>query len=381
MASDCMTTAAPPVAPSAAPVWKDAAVVVGAFIASRLMVCGVILLSRLQLPPGRFWHEGGLLSVLSGGDAADYLKAVPADGWVAFGAAEGTNGYFPVFPFLLKLASLVFTDGALAGVIVANLSLAAAGVLLHLLVRSEYGDPRVSRAAVMLLMFSPASYFFSCAVPDSTALMLAIAALFAAVKGRWFVACVCGILLCGTISAGFCIIVPLFVEYVRQHGRSGAAGLLRPATLLVIALLIPLIAAVAIGHTRFQDPFALLEVSATTDKVLRSLLKLSDYFKGYVAFYEWLFRGALFVTAILCVAGYLLRLRPSFLAFIIAVAAVCALSHDRQAPRTLALAFPLFAVTGVLSRRFDWMYDALLTCSMVLLALGTIAAANGFWPH
>lgn len=378
MDAESVTRGAWPAAPSAARFPKELAIVVGAFIASRAMVAAVILLSRLQLPPGHFWHEGGLLAVLTGGGAARYLEHAASERWFAFGPGAETTAFFPVFPVLVKLASFLLSP-AVAGVAIANLSLLAAGVLLHRFVRMEYDDARISRTAVMLLLFSPASFFFSCAVPDSTALMLAVASLIAAVKGRWLAACLCGLLLCATMSAGFCIIVPLFVEYARQHGREGFAGLLRPATLLLVPLLAALIAAVAVGYTRFQDPFALLEVSATTEKTMRSLLAVSNYFKGYAAFHEWLFRGAVIATVILGITGYVLKLRLSLLAFIIAVAAVCVLSHDLQAPRTLALAFPLYAVGGLLARRFDWMYDALLTSSMVLLALGTIAAANGFW--
>jgi hypothetical protein len=343
------------------------------------MIGAAILLSRLQVPPGRFWREGGLLSVLTGGDAVAYLSKAQAAPWLTIGAGDTTSAFFPVFPFLLKLGSLVSTDLALAGVVIANLSLLAAGLLLHRFMRLEYDDPRVSRFAVMLLMFSPAGYFFSCAVPDSTALLLAIAAMLAAATRRWLVACLCGLMLCGTVSAGFCIVVPLFVEYLRQTPKAGVAGLLRPASLVLILILVPLAAALVVGYTRFNNPFALLELSANSEKALDSLLRLSTYFKGYAAFYKWLFRASLVAAVMLCIAGYMLKVRMSLLSFVIAIVALCLFSYDLQAARTLGLAFPLFVIMGVLSARVDWLYDAFVACSMVLLALCTIAAANGFW--
>ena len=367
-----------PPALSAARLPKDVGAVLAPFVASRLMVAAVVLVSRLQLPQGHFRPEGGLLSVLSGGDAGGYLRAAQSGGLLNVGG-ETTSSFFPVFPFLVRVVSIVFTDVAFAGVLVANLALLAAGILLHALMRLEYDDPRISRYAVMLLMFSPASYFFTCAVPDSTALALAIASLLAAVSRRWLVACACAVLLCGTMNAGFCIIVPLLIECVRQTRPAGAAGLLTPPTLTVMLILLLLIGAVIVGYSRFRDPFALLQVSENFARVLRSLLKLSTYFKGYATFYEWLFRTSILAAVLLCIAGYVLKVRLSFLGFVIAIAAVCLLSHDLQAARTIGLAFPLFAIMGVLSARLDWMYDTLLACSMVLLALCTTAAANGFW--
>ncbi|HSH37958.1 MAG TPA: hypothetical protein VK993_04160 [Chthoniobacterales bacterium] len=382
MAPESVAVATFPAANPARPLLKGRGAVLAAFVASRLMVGGVILLSRLQVPPGPFWRRGGLLSVLSGGEPASYLDDVQAGRWFDLGAGEPGDAFFPVFPVLLKLGALVFGDLALAGVVIANSCLLGAGLLLHQLLRLEYEDPRISRFAVVLLMFSPASYFFSCAVPDSTALLLAVASLLAAAKGRWVVACLCGMLLCATISLGYWIVVPLTLEFFRQSWNSGGGRwdrLLTRRTLLLVLVFAPLVAAVAVGSTRFDDSAALLRVSGTSAEVLASLLKMSAYFEGYAWFYELLFGGTLLAAEMLCMVGFVLKLRATYLAFAIVLTAACAWGGDLQAPRTLGLCFPLFTAMGLLSARFDWLYDALLVCSMMLLALCTIIAANGFW--
>ncbi len=352
-----------------------------AFVASRLMVFGVILLSRLQVPPGPFWRAGGLLSVLTQGEAARYLSVGQNQGWPEFSSHQPVSAFFPVFPLVLKLLSFAVGNTSLPAVLITNLCLFAAGILLYQLLRVEHADARIARMAVIFLMFTPASYFFSCAVPASLALLLAVASVFAAVKGRWVVACLCGLLLALTVSIGFCIMLPLLLEYVRQS--RDAAGrqhrwLRREALLLSIFPLL-LAAAVYIGHSRFHDPFALLHASGAGKRTVTSLLGMSDYFQGYASFYNWLFAGTILVSAVICIAGFFVKLRSSYLAFAGVLIVVCWWSRDLEAVRTLGFAFPLFTIMALLSARHGWLYETFLTCSMTLLALCTIVAANGFW--
>ena len=353
-----------------------------AFITSRLMVFGVIVMSGLQVPPGPFSVRGDLLTILSTGDAAGYANMVQTGRWVPF-AADSDSGLFPVFPVLLKLVSLLFGNVALAGVVIANVCLLAAGILLYQLLRSQHDDPRISRNAVMLLMFNPASYFLTAAGPDSAALALAVASMLAATKGRWIIAAACGVLLCGTIPAGYWIAVPLTCEYVRQGHthNSGESRLLRPEGLLLALVFIPLAAAITFGLLKFGDPLAYLKVSPWAEARLGSLLRMSRYFDGYASFYEWIFRGTVFASVVICVAGFALKVRSSYVAFAVILTLVCFWFHDLQAPRTLMLSFPLFAIMGVLVARYKALYEPLLTGSMVLLALFTLAAANGYWIH
>lgn len=353
-----------------------------AFVASRLMVCGVILLSRLQVPPGPFFAHGGLLEVLSSGDAARYLNLVEMGPWFRSVASDPVQAFFPVFPMLVEMMAALLGNAALAGVVVANLSLLGAGLLLHRLVRLQFPDsPRTSEIAVMLLMFSPASYFFSSAVPDSTALLLAVGALLAAVQHRWAIASLCGLILCGTVNLGYWIIVPLVCEFLRQRAqpdaRADRPGLTQ--ALLLSLVLMPLAAATVFGYTRLGNAWALLRLSRGAELTVESLLQMSRYFEGYASFYEWVFRGTLLVAAGLCFAAYGLRLGKAQWAFPLALIVICFWSYDLQAARTLGLAFPLVTILAALSTRFEVFYESFLTCSMTLLALCTIVAANGFW--
>lgn len=356
--------------------------VITAFVASRLMVCGVIVLSRLQVPPGPFAARGGLLNVLTSGEAARYLQLAQNGASTSAPVLDTASAFFPVFPLLLKFGSAVFGDVGVVGIAIANLCLLAAGLLLYRLMQlDDREDDRMSRVAVILLMFSPASYFFTCALPDSTALLLAIGAVLAARTGRWIIASACALLLCGTMNIGFWIVIPLAVEYLRQLRQSDAGEKrqqrVNAALLALVAL--PLLAAVVYGYAKGHDAGMLLRVSPGSRATLAGLRRMSRYFDGYASFYRSVSDGAILSAALVSLAACALRLRTSYWLFSLAVAAVCWWSHDLQSIRTLGMAFPLYVAMAGLSARFDWLYEPFLTCSMVLLALCTVVAANGFW--
>lgn len=346
------------------------------FAASRLFVIAVALLTRLELQRGPFWAPGGLTAILTTGEPGMYLGLARNGGWLALMDREPTLG-FPLFPLLARIGSLLFMDVGIAGIAVANLSLLAAGILLHRLIIFEDHDPRLARCAVLLMMFSPASYFFSCAVPDSTVLMLAIGAMFAARTERWVLATLAGIGAMASASYGVWIVVPLLAELMRQRIN----GCLSPR---LTSLLLPLGASggvlLLVSYGATGDLLAMFRTGEHWERGYDRLLQVSHTFVSYRAFYGWLFWIVVTAAAVACVAAWHLKQIPLSSSLLLAgLVLACLWSHDQQAPRALGLAFPLFVIMARTAKRHEWSYEPMLTCWMALLALNTIVAANGFW--
>ena len=373
-----------PAAPGAAVAgrWKALGVVVLAFFASRLLVFGVAKMSRLEIIPGPLWEPGGLVTVLSGGEAGVHLRAAGSAEWFGAAAGGGELGFFPLFPALVKLAAFLLQDVALGGIAVANVALLVAGFLLYQLVFFELGDERASRAAVMLMMFAPAGVFFSSALPDSTVLAFAIAALLAARKMRWPLAALFAIAAAATSSHGLWVVVPLFVESLLQRrgvplgerlqGRVAPILVATGGGVVILTLL-------AIGYSRLDDPLALFRTGAQWQRGFEALVQRSLTFAGYRVFYANLFWSTLAAAAAICAGGFFLRVRLSYLAFAVALVVACLWSYDMQAIRRLGLAFPLFIVMARWSMRQEPAYPLFVTVSMSLLAACTLLVANGFW--
>ena len=380
-----MASAAAPVAGAVSSAERRAGalgVVLGTFVTSRLLIAGMVALSRLGVVPGPFWQKGGLVGALTSGDAATYVRLAQNDGWSVFAAPDLAVAFFPVYPLLVHLMSfLTIGNAAAAALIVANAALLATGFLLYQLLVFEGYSAVVRRGAVTFLMFSPASYFFSSGVPDSTALALAIACLLAARRTQWVLAAGLAICLCGTTNVGFWIIVPLALEAVLQSRSRQLDGGAKLSPSVFLLALIPLHAAalLMLSASRGRWPLAPLRLAIDWKRAYQRLIDLSEMFLAYRTFYEWLFWAVIIASVALCVIGWRMRMRPSYLAFAATLIAGCIWSHDMEVARTLGVGFPFFVALGMMTEKNAPAADLALTCSMTLLLLLTLVAANGFW--
>lgn len=351
------------------------------FVTSRLALVAVIMLSRAIIVPGPFWQPGHLLGALTHGDGAAYVTVAETDDWLGLTQHPRQTGFFPFFPLAVKAASLVLRNTAITAVLLANVSLLFAGFFLHRLAYLEFGDARISRAAVTFLMFAPGSVFLSAALPESTALMLAIGSFLAARMGRWGLACAAAVCLSATMSMGAWIVVPLATEYVSQHRRLGAGftGLLAGRALLLGLIPLYPLAVMALGGTKFDDVFALFPSSTDWQQRFSYLVNISGTFAAYRIFYELLFPAMLGAATLFWLGATVLKMRPSVVVYAGLLIAACAWSYDLEAPRTLVTVFPLFIAIALVAQRVSWVYELALTSSVMLFVLCAVAAANGFW--
>ena len=350
------------------------------FVASRLIIAVLIRLSRMIFMHGEFWQRNGITGVLTQGDGARYLQ-IAGSGYGVGQESIANVGFFPFYPVLIRVFSIIF-EPAMAAMVISNLALLGAGILLKELVDWHYKQPRITNAAVTFLMFSPVSFLFSGAYPEATFLVLALGAFYAAARSRWLAASLCGMAVALTSSIGFLIVVPLAIEYLRkdpQPGEASQASLMRRLLLLAV---VPLgcIGFLLFSYLRFGDllaPFAASPLWTgglippwTAIAETQLLPKFYRNFTGLMlcaGFATWM-------------AGILLRVRVSYLVFagLLLAAYACSPSLASIA-RQLSVVFPLFVILAALSRRLEWTYELLLASSFTVFSFCTLMAANGHW--
>ncbi len=295
---------------------------------------------------------------------------------------QSNMGFFPFYPMLVKLMSYAISNMAIAGVVTANLCLLVAGFLLYRLVSMDHTDQKVPRAAVIFLMFSPVSFFFSSAYTESTFVMLVVGAFLAARQRKWLIAGLLGMMASATRQVGLLLTIALFVEYVCQSWEEGTRlrALISPRILLIGLVPLGLFLFMLYGYVRFDDFFAFFHATAVWGRQLSSPVTNLVHYDRYGVFYRWLFLGTLSVAAVLCFAGVFLRVRASYLVYAVVMILVYVSSNSLEAiPRNLSVLFPLFVVLGIVVSRLQWSYEPLLAASVALLSICTIMAANGFW--
>lgn len=131
-----------------------------------------------------------------------------------------TFGFFPLYPFIVKLFQIVFWDYVIAGIVVSNIFLLISAFLLYLLVKRQYDDESLAYRSVLYMFLFPTGYIFSAVYPMSLVLCLWLACILALQKRYLFVAGIFGLLSCLAHSFGVLILIPVFLFYIKDLGYS-----------------------------------------------------------------------------------------------------------------------------------------------------------------
>jgi len=342
------------------------------FLASRLAVLTVGLLSTWLLPSGRAAQPGNLvfhdpapraLEIFARWDSEWYLL-IAAEGYEVSNRLQGlgvpydpsaTAGFLPLYPVLIRILSpLLGLVGA--GLVISNICLLLSLVLLERLVRIEVGgdagEPAALVACAALLLF-PSSLFLSAVYAESLFLVLAIGVFLALRTGRFALAGVLGGLATLTRPFGVLLVIPFLWEWwSRRRADGGGEPPPRVGDGLWVGLLpLALGAYMVFCQVVFGDGLALLH------RQERWRGGLSGPWR---AFLRWWEAGPVahgshgstyeLVVAVVCLAMLVAmarRLRPSYTLYC-AVCMAVALGSSLWSFSRLALTlFPFFILVGV----------------------------------
>lgn len=131
-----------------------------------------------------------------------------------------TFGFFPLYPFIVKLFQIVFWDYVIAGIVVSNIFLLISAFLLYLLVKRQYDDEGLAYRSVLYMFLFPTGYIFSAVYPMSLVLCLWLACILALHKKHLLISGIFGLLSCLAHSFGVLILIPVFLFYIKDLGYS-----------------------------------------------------------------------------------------------------------------------------------------------------------------
>jgi hypothetical protein len=342
-----------------------------------LLVFGVHALGIFQGTTVSFGR--GWLEVWNRWDAPHYLD-IAQDGYVAHGEARKWIVFFPLFPWLVRLAGFLGVSGVTAAFLVSGVATVALGVLLLRLARLDgISPPWVPVAALFAF---PTGYFLHIGYTESLFLALCIGAFVAARRGCWWAAALLGFFASLTRINGLVLYPALLCEALSQRDRR------LPALMWLLLVPAGFGTYLLLNHHVFGDP--LMFLSFQREFWHKSLAPPWVGLRGawgsftgrapqealMVGFYECAFAfGALGCTiwstvrqrrsyAVWMGGNWLLMTSTSFLL---------------SAPRYCLALFPAFLLLGsVASRR--WAVAWVLTVlSLLWLGLFAIRFVTGAW--
>lgn len=158
-------------------------------------------------------------------DTQRYLR-IARDGYVN---PEDTV-FPPGYPLVLSAVASVFGGGDRAllasALVISALATLLLALILHRLVRTEFGEDVADRAVLYLLLF-PTGFFLFAGYSESLFILLAVASFWYARRGLFVLAGIVGFLAALTRLTGWTLVIPLAFEYWNQNLRDRPLDLKR----------------------------------------------------------------------------------------------------------------------------------------------------------
>lgn len=164
----------------------------------------------------------GWLEIWNHWDGPHYLD-IARDGYVTQGDQRIWIVFYPLYPWAIRLFTLVLRNPLLSAFAVSALASVVAGLLLSRLTELDF-DRAVSRSAVWFMFIFPTSYFFHIGYTESLFLAFALGSFLAARRRAWWLAGVVGALACLTRVNGLLLIPALAGEAFLQYRTDGRRG-------------------------------------------------------------------------------------------------------------------------------------------------------------
>jgi hypothetical protein len=160
----------------------------------------------------------GWMGIWNRWDALNYQKLAEF-GYSGAGENLPLLVFYPLFPWTIRLFTLVTRDYLLSAFIISTLASLVVAIVLLRLVELDYSRALAQRAVWFLFIF-PTSYFLHIGYTESLFLMLAVSSVYSARKQRWLLAAVLGALTCLTRANGLVLGPVLVMEAAYQYSKT-----------------------------------------------------------------------------------------------------------------------------------------------------------------
>jgi hypothetical protein len=155
-----------------------------------------------------------LLGVWQRHDAVHYIR-IALEGY----SEINLTAFYPLYPLLIRLATpLAGGNALLAALVLSNTTCLLALVVFYRLLQLEQFEDQAAQRALIYCLFFPSGFFLLLPYTESLFLLLALAGLLAARKGRWAWAALAGLAASLTRFQGAGLAAVLGVEVLQQSG-------------------------------------------------------------------------------------------------------------------------------------------------------------------
>ncbi len=325
-----------------------------------------------------------LLEIWNQWDTRHYIE-IAKNGYQNFSGSEFNIAFFPLYPALIKIFTLIFRDYVLSALLVANIAYIAASVFLYKLVLKDFSEKIAFRTVFYLSIF-PAAYFLHAGYCGSLLLFLSIASLYYARKEKWFWAGSLGLLASLTKITGVILLPVLLIEYLFQ--RKFRLKDIKTNILWLGLAPLGFLYYLFINYQVFGNAFKFLEIQKnhwgkTLALPWKGLLGAIESFKWRSPSEYITVAGAEIVFALLGL--FLIILAFKYLRFSYGVFAILnwliitSTSFWLSIPRHTLWLFPIFIVLALITNKRPALHYSITIICLMLYSTFLIFFIQGYW--
>lgn len=203
-------------------------------------------------------YPDSIISIWNVWDTQHYLDIAE------YGYTSSTNDernlqivFFPLYPYMIKIFSLIFKNYLLSALLVSNLAYAALVFYLYKLVRLDYESEDAFRSVIYISVF-PTAIFLHAGYTESLYLALSIACFYYGRREKWALSGAFGMLAAATRITGIILLPVLVIEYLHQKGFK--INEVRKNILWLAVIGLGFAFYLAINYATFGEPLKFLEI-------------------------------------------------------------------------------------------------------------------------
>ncbi|MFA6392413.1 MAG: mannosyltransferase family protein [Patescibacteria group bacterium] len=281
--------------------------------------------------------------------------------------------FFPAYPALIKLLSLIFGEYILSGWVVSAVFLFLAMLMFYKLVHEFHPKINPYYPIIFLLLF-PTAFFLNAVYTESTFLFFSIATFFYLLKRKFWLAGLFGMFAALTRINGILLIIP-FIWELYQHLRVSK----KTKFTFLSSLLVPLGTAIFFfyHYIRFGDFLLFFKIQKMWGRGFSPDLAIFR-FDNPQMIVNFALDVSFIIFGIIASIFVIRRIRTSYGLYTLAAIAVPLISGTIMGiGRFILVLFPLFILPATFKNemsRYVW-----ISISSGMLALYTLLFVNNYW--
>lgn len=314
-------------------------------------------------------------------DAPHYVY-IAENGYVSEGDEGNFIVFMPAYPVLIRCASWMIPNAALAGIFLSVLFSVAGGIVFYRLVQMNHSES-VARWSVICLSLFPTSYFLNAPYTESLFFLVVCGSLYFALNERWLGAGACAGLAALCRPFGLFVCGAAALDWIRTTGKkpNHLLWLMGPTVLAFGAYL-------WINYQVYGDPLAYQEIvgrhwhkqlASPIEGIISRWRHSAVSPPGYNTFMVGRVEAVTAALALLLIPVMFAATRTSWAAYYcLCVVLFTSTSFILSGPRYLLSIPPFFVLIGLAARLRLFRYLWILASTLLLVELSQ-RYTGGWW--